>query len=103
MNLLITCCRQICSCEIARDPQPSALCALLPAEASTSLTHALAEAGAAFHFGTTVSRVENDGQGVEVLLANGKRLKSDLVLSAIGVSPILSWRYALTFRVSVAF
>ena len=69
------------------DPQPSALCALLPNEASTSLTHALAEAGAAFHFGTTVSRVENDGQGVEVLLANGKRFKSDLVLSAIGVKP----------------
>ncbi len=69
------------------DPNPSALYSLLPSEASISLTQALAEAGADFHFDTTVSRVDNRELGTEVILANGRRFNSDLVLSAIGVKP----------------
>lgn len=69
------------------DPNPSALYSLLPHEASLSLTQSLAEAGADFHFGTTVSRIENRELGTKVILANGRRFNSDLVLSAIGVQP----------------
>lgn len=69
------------------DPNPSALYSLLPNEASLSLTQALAEAGADFHFGTTVSRIKNRGFGTDVILANGRRFSSDFVLSAIGVQP----------------
>jgi rubredoxin-NAD+ reductase len=69
------------------DPNPSALYSLLPHEASLSLTQSLAEAGADFHFGTTVSRIENRELGTKVILTNGQRFNSDLVLSAIGVQP----------------
>jgi len=43
--------------------------------------------GVNFHLGTVVQRVDRDGQGVKLALANGDTLAADLVVSAVGLRP----------------
>ncbi len=67
------------------DPSDRPLSALLPAEAARQLQAALCALGIQWHFGTTVQTVETVNQQLQVTLANGQSLKSDAVLSAIGL------------------
>lgn len=71
------------------DPGTQPLGRLLPPEAGSRVQQALAEAGVRFHFGTSVQAVDAVAQGLEVELADGQRLASDLVLSAVGLRPRL--------------
>ncbi len=68
------------------DPAATPIAALLPAQASAELKDALAGLGVQWHFGTTVTAVNQAAAGaVHVTLANGQRLEADLMLSAIGL------------------
>ena len=72
------------------DPLDSVLGTLLPQSASASVKNALEKAGARFHFGTVVKRVDQLGNGVRATLGNGSTIDADIVLSAIGVRPDLA-------------
>jgi rubredoxin-NAD+ reductase len=73
------------------DPASAPIAALLPAQASAQLKDALTGLGVQWHFGTTVTAVDQATAGdtasgaMRVTLANGQRLEADLVLSAIGL------------------
>ena len=67
------------------DPSQRPLQALLPAEAGAQLKDALGALGLQWHFGATVSRVDQALAGITVTLTNGQTLFADLVLSAIGL------------------
>lgn len=69
------------------DPGTHPLGRLLPLEAGQQVQQALAHAGVRFHFGTSVQAVLAAPQGLQVEMANGHRLASDLVLSAVGLRP----------------
>jgi rubredoxin-NAD+ reductase len=64
-----------------------ALGRLVPREAGEALSDALAERGVTFHFGAACERVDRDGETVRVGLADGRTLKADVVLSAVGLRP----------------
>ena len=72
------------------DPAPAPIAALLPPQASAELQAALSGLGVQWHFGTTVTAVQQaDGVAapgaLRVELANGQSLEADLVLSAVGL------------------
>ena len=69
----------------AVDPMPGVLGTLLPEEAAKGVQTALENAGARFHFGTTVQRIDRQDSGVVAQLNNGQTVQADIVLSAIGV------------------
>jgi rubredoxin-NAD+ reductase len=69
----------------AVDPMPGVLGTLLPQEAAKGVQTALEKAGARFHVGTTVQRIDRQGSGVIAQLNNGETVQADIVLSAIGV------------------
>lgn len=69
------------------DPAPQVLGRLLPAQAAAFLRAALEKAGVRFHFGTTAQSVTRRGGNLEVNLANGLTVQTDVVLSAIGLRP----------------
>lgn len=69
------------------DPGPGPLPRLLPEGAASLLIHALAEAGARFHWGTTVARLDGEPGSFQVTLSDGTLLEADLVLSAVGLRP----------------
>ncbi|WNC74331.1 FAD-dependent oxidoreductase [Thalassotalea psychrophila] len=72
------------------DPMSTVLASLLPEKASKSVESALALAGAKFHFGTIIEKIDTDGSGVKATLKNGQTIFADIVLSAIGVRPNLA-------------
>ena len=67
------------------DPSQRPLQALLPADAGVQLKDALGALGLQWHFGATVSRVDEAPAGINVTLSNGQTLLAELVLSAIGL------------------
>ena len=67
------------------DPSPRPLALLLPADASEQLQTALQAQGVVWHFGTTVTAVDEAGNGVRVQLADGSGVEAQMVLSAIGL------------------
>ena len=73
------------------DPAVAPIAALLPAQASAELQAALTGLGVQWHFGTTVTAIDQAAAdaaapgAMRVTLANGQRLEADLVLSAIGL------------------
>jgi rubredoxin-NAD+ reductase len=69
------------------DPGAQPLGRLLPAVAGTMVQQALMQIGVRFHFDTTAQAIHAKGRGIEIELANGQRLGSDLVLSAVGLRP----------------
>ncbi len=69
----------------AVDPMPGVLGTLLPHDAAKGVQTALEKAGARFHFGTTVQRIEREDSGIVAHLNNGETVAADIVLSAIGV------------------
>jgi rubredoxin-NAD+ reductase len=72
--------------DIADQPLPR----LLPAAAGSFLQEKLAALGVQWHLGTSVTTVEGEAGAVLLHLANGQRVETDLVLSAIGLKPNIS-------------
>ena len=69
------------------EPVGRVLPALLPPVASEAVGAALAGLGVTFHFGVSVQAVNKDGEGVRATLSDGREIRGDLVLSAIGLRP----------------
>ena len=60
---------------------------LLPEPAANAVQQALIGLGVKFHLETVVERIETDGDGVKLTLANGEQITADIVLSAVGLRP----------------
>lgn len=71
------------------DLAPQALGRLLPEAAAHELQDRLTKAGVRWHFGTTVGSIGNGDDSLIVELTNGRKLSSDVVLSAVGLKPRL--------------
>ncbi len=71
------------------DLAPQALGRLLPKEAAQELQNKLSDSGVRWHFGTTVQSIDRTGGDLQVTLANGHIIQSDVVLSAVGLRPRL--------------
>jgi rubredoxin-NAD+ reductase len=69
------------------EPVGRVLPALLPPVVSEAVGAALAGLGVTFHFGVSVQAVHQDGEGVRATLSDGRDIRGDLVLSAIGLRP----------------
>ncbi len=65
------------------------LARLLPPAGGAMLKAKLAALGVTWHFGTGVQAVDKSGGRLQVTLANGETLATDVVLSAIGLKPKL--------------
>ena len=68
-------------------PDAAVMPSLLPEAAANAVQKELQALGVNFHLGTVVQRVDRDGQGVKLALANGDTLAADLVVSAVGLRP----------------
>ena len=71
------------------DLAPQALGRLLPKESAQELQNKLSDAGVRWHFGTTVQSIDRTGSHLQITLANGNTIESDVVLSAVGLKPRL--------------
>ncbi|MBW7471396.1 FAD-dependent oxidoreductase [Marinobacter sp. M216] len=60
---------------------------LLPEPAADAVQQELENLGVRFHLETVVDRIDRDGQGVKLTLANGEALNADIVISAVGLRP----------------
>lgn len=60
---------------------------LLPEPAGRALQRALSALGVQWNLGTTVQRIERQGEGYLLRLADGTQVQADLVLSAVGLRP----------------
>lgn len=69
------------------DPNALPLAALAAPALSEGLREALTARGVELHLSTTASRVDRARNGYHVSLANGERIETDLVLSAVGLRP----------------
>lgn len=58
---------------------------LLPQTVGELLQSRLAEKSVRWHLNTTVASVEREGEGYRLILENGDRIDTDLVLSAVGL------------------
>ena len=83
------------------DLAPQALGRLLPAEAAKELQDKLSAAGVRWHFATTLQSINHQNGALEITLANGTRLNSDVVLSAVGLKPRLDLAKAAGLQVNV--
>jgi rubredoxin-NAD+ reductase len=83
------------------DLAPQALGRLLPAEAAKELQNKLGAAGVRWHFATTLQSINHQNGALEITLANGTRLNSDVVLSAVGLKPRLHLAIASGLQVNV--
>lgn len=71
------------------DLAPQALGRLLPKEAAQELQNKLSDAGVCWHFGTTVQSIDRTDSDLQITLANGQAIQSEVVLSAVGLRPRL--------------
>lgn len=71
------------------DLAPQALGRLLPQAAAQALQDKLSESGIRWHFGTTVQSIDQVGDELQITLANGTAITSDVFLSAVGLRPRL--------------
>ncbi len=69
------------------DLAPTLLSRLLPPEAGAVLKNKLEAAGVAFRLGVSATRLDRDGEGLQLSLSDGSALYADRVLSAIGLAP----------------
>lgn len=67
------------------DPNPVPLAALAAPSLSAGLHAALLARGVRMHLGTTAKQVQRAGDHVQVVLANGTIVATDMVLSAVGL------------------
>jgi len=70
---------------IALEQQP--LAQLMPAALGDKLTQALAALGVRFYWGSPIAQAEAHGDHCELTLSDGRSLKTELILSAIGLRP----------------
>ncbi|KAA1175575.1 FAD-dependent oxidoreductase [Marinobacter salinexigens] len=71
-------------------PSDAVMPGLLPAEAAGAVQQELEAIGVRFHLETVVDRIDHQGGGVRVALANGEQIDADLVVSAVGLRPRVS-------------
>ena len=71
------------------DLAPQALGRLIPEMAANDLQNKLSAAGVRWHFNTTVQSIDRPSDQLNITLANGKVITSDVVLSAVGLKPRL--------------
>lgn len=71
------------------DLAPQALGRLIPEMAANDLQSKLGAAGVRWHFSTTVQSIERANDHLNITLANGNVITSDVVLSAVGLRPRL--------------
>jgi len=69
------------------DLAPHALGRLLPEAAAKALEHKLSVAGVHWHFATTAQSIDASGGAIQITLANGDVIETDVVLSAVGLRP----------------
>lgn len=69
------------------DLAPQVLGRLIPEAAAKDLQTKLSEIGVRWHFGTTAQTIERNGDQLNITLANGESISSDVVLSAVGLKP----------------
>lgn len=72
------------------DLAPQALGFMMPEQAAALLQEKLTEQGVKWHLGNSVTHVEHDQSSLSVTLKDGTKIKSDIVLSAIGLRPDLT-------------
>jgi rubredoxin-NAD+ reductase len=68
-------------------PSETVMPGLLPAPAANAVRQELENTGVRFHLDTVVDRIDQNGKGVKLTLANGENLDADLVVSAVGLRP----------------
>ncbi len=68
-------------------PSTSVLPTLLPEAAADAVKIGLEQEGIRFRLGRFATEVNACGEGVELLLDNGERVETDMVLSAVGLRP----------------
>lgn len=61
--------------------------ALLPEEAGKALERTFSSHGVKWFWQTTIKKILEDEQGLEVFLTNGKSFKTNLLISAVGLKP----------------
>ncbi len=76
---------QVDVADIADQPLPR----LLPPAGGVFMKEKLATLGVTWHFGTGVQAVHKSGGRLQVTLAHGATIESDVVLSAVGLKPKL--------------
>lgn len=69
------------------DPIAWPLQRFLPEEPGRALETALADLGVHWHLDTTVDGVRRAGNGFELALSDGREVRADVVLSAVGLRP----------------
>lgn len=82
------------------DISPQPLGRLLPPAAGAYLKKKLAGIGVDFYFDATTQQVERAGERLRLVLASGKALESDIILSAVGLRPRTKLAEAAGLRVS---
>lgn len=82
------------------DLAPQPLGRLLPPQAAAFFRAALEAAGVRFHFEKSIARV--DGHGDRLLLTDGQgaTLETDLVLSAVGLKPVMELAQAAGLKIN---
>jgi len=68
-------------------PSDAVMPSLLPPVAANAVQAELESLGVRFHLETVVERIEPADAGVTLFLANGEKLKADIVVSAVGLRP----------------
>lgn len=69
------------------DLSPQALGLMIPEQAATLLQEKLTEQGVKWHFGNSVTHVEDNQSALMVTLKDNSKIECDIVLSAIGLRP----------------
>jgi rubredoxin-NAD+ reductase len=82
------------------DIAPQPLGRLLPAQTAEFFRRRLEQAGVRFHFGSSIVRVERQGESYALWEARGDRHDADLVLSAIGLKPRVALAQAAGLKVN---
>lgn len=83
------------------DLAPQILGRLLPQAAAIELQNKLSDAGVRWHFSTTVQSIDREDGLLQITLANGKVINSDVVLSAVGLRPRLELAKAAGIATSI--
>lgn len=80
---------------------PHALGRLIPEEAAVALQSKLNDLGVGWHFNTTVQSIDRNGNQLNITLANGSVLNTDVVLSAVGLRPKLKLAKAVGIATNI--